>query len=339
VKLSIVIICWNDLKCIGACLESVYRETTSDDFEVIVTDNGSTDGSVDYIRKNFPAVRLVENGRNLGFGGANNQGFKAARGHYVLILNPDTVILDRAIEKLTAFADRNPTVSAFGCRILNPDRSYQRSAYPVPTVRSHLIAALNLRFLSKLSPVFLGEHYTGWEGNTEREIGFQAGCCLLIRGALLRTLNGFDERLFFQTEDADLCLRVWKSGSPVIFYPDAEVIHIGGQNRGTYPLPVVVETQRSYYRFFFKHYGVNGIKRLRRIFLLRNCLRLMGYRLRRLLGSNTRIDARVTLHRTLLTWHWRIDPVSFIETGAEPETDCKPFAPAPKMIDSPTSAN
>src|SRR6516164_825304 len=97
-KLSIVIICWNDLKVIANCLKSIFEETANIEFEVIVSDNGSTDGAPDYIREHFPTVQIVENRANLGFAKGNNAGIRVAQGEYVLILNPDTVILDRALE-------------------------------------------------------------------------------------------------------------------------------------------------------------------------------------------------------------------------------------------------
>src|ERR1700752_2979678 len=107
-KLSVVVISFNDAKYILDCLRSVYEQTQAFPFEVIVADNGSTDGSVGSIRQEFPQVRIVENGTNLGFGPGNNAGMSLARGEYVLILNPDTVIRDRALEKLVAYADRKP---------------------------------------------------------------------------------------------------------------------------------------------------------------------------------------------------------------------------------------
>src|SRR6476661_4584123 len=107
-KLSIVIICWNDLKVIANCLKSIFAETKAIPFEVIVSDNGSADGSVDYIRQNFPAVRIVENGQNIGFAKGNNAGIRVAQGEYVLILNPDTIIHDGALDKLIDYCDRHP---------------------------------------------------------------------------------------------------------------------------------------------------------------------------------------------------------------------------------------
>src|SRR4029079_3398418 len=106
-KLSVVIICWNDLKVIGECLRSIYAETQSTDFEVIISDNNSSDGSVEYISKNYPQARIVSNGANLGFAKGNNAGIRESRGEYVLILNPDTIIHDGALDKLVQFADRH----------------------------------------------------------------------------------------------------------------------------------------------------------------------------------------------------------------------------------------
>jgi N-acetylglucosaminyl-diphospho-decaprenol L-rhamnosyltransferase len=332
-KLSIIIICWNDLGEIGRCLESVYAETTGIDFEVIVTDNGSTDGSVAYVRKHFPNAQVVESGANLGFGGGNNRGFGVAKGEYVLILNPDTVIRDRAIEKMVAFADRHPQAGAFGCRVLNADGSYQTSARPLPTVWSYLIAALYLRGLGRLSNIFLADTYVDWEGTAEREIGFQAGCCILVRGELLKALGGFDERLFHQFEDADLCLRIWKSGNAILYYPGAEITHIGGQNRGRYPIAVILETHRSRYRFFYKHYGKNAVEQIRWVSLISFWIRLIGYSLLRRFRPSEAIEDRLRMYRVIIKWHWQIEPVRFVECGEEPETGYKPLAPAPKMAE------
>ena len=98
-KLSIVIICWNDLKVIKDCLDSIYKTTRSIEFEVIISDNGGTDGSIEFIRQNYPTVRIVENGANLGFAKGNNRGIQVSGGEYVLILNPDTIVHEGALDR------------------------------------------------------------------------------------------------------------------------------------------------------------------------------------------------------------------------------------------------
>src|SRR5579871_1384329 len=149
-KLSIVIICWNDWKVIENCLRSIIEGTARTEFEVIVSDNGSTDGSVERIRAQFPAARVIENRANLGFAKGNNVGIEAAYGDYILILNPDTIVHPGSLDRWMEYADRHPEAGAFGCRVLNPDGSYQESARPFPTVGRSLIAAFGLRSLSRL---------------------------------------------------------------------------------------------------------------------------------------------------------------------------------------------
>jgi GT2 family glycosyltransferase len=326
-KLSIVVICWNDLEHIGPCLRSVYAETKEIDFEVIVTDNGSTDGSLEWVQEHFPGVRIVKNCANLGFGPGNNAGIRVAQGEYVLILNPDTIIHNRALEKLVAYADRHPEAGAFGCRTLNMDGSLQGTAHPRPTLLRYLMRAIFLRWLGRLSDWFLCDEYVGWNGRTEREIGFHAGCCLLVRSKLLKVLGGFDERFFHQFEDADLCHRIWESGRSVLFFPDAELTHIGGQNRGRYPIRVVLETERSKYRYFHKHYGRAGAVGIRYVSLLHWCLRYVGYSALRVVRRKADLDSRLKMYRVLIKWNRSLDPVGFVETGQEPDVGYEPLAP------------
>jgi GT2 family glycosyltransferase len=331
-KLSIVIICWNDLKVIIDCLNSVFRQTTKIDFEVIVSDNGSSDGSRDYIRQHFPGVRIVENGENLGFARGNNAGINVARGEYVLILNPDTIIHDRALEKLVAFADSHPEAGAFGCRVLNPDGSFQNPARPIPTVSGYLISALYLRWLGRLSPRFDSDVYAGWNGRSQRTIGFQSGCCILFRKEVLKSLHSFDERFFFHFEESDLCYRIWQTGRLVLFYPGAEIMHLGGQSVGRFPIRFALETYRSGYRFFYKHYGVKGLLRIRWVYLLHFGLRYLGYRLLSLWRNSDALCNRLNMYKVSIQWHWRLEPLRFILIGEEPDLGYEPLSPAPDMI-------
>jgi len=332
-KLSIVIICWNDLNVIRDCLESVYRETSSITFEIIVSDNGSTDTSVNYIHEHFPDVRIVQNGANLGFARGNNAGLTVARGEYVLILNPDTIVHDRALEKLVAYADRCPEGGAFGARVLNPDGSFQNPARPLPTAFGLLICALDLRWLGQLSHVFESDVYYGWSGRTERAVGFQSGCCLMVRRALLERLHGFDERFFYHFEETDLCCRIWKAGSTVMFYPGAEITHLGGQSVGRFPIRFALETYRSRYRYFHKHFGMTSVAHVRWLSLLDLWIRRVGYGVQRTLSPSQALDNRLKMYRVAIAWNWHLDPARFIATGAEPDLGYAPLAPAPTLAE------
>lgn len=334
-KLSIVIICWNDRKVILDCLESINRETVSTTFEVIVSDNGSTDGSLEAVRNRFPKARVVENGANLGFARGNNAGIRIAEGEYVLILNPDTIVHQGALDKLVTFADAHPEAGAFGCRVLNPDGSFQNPARPLPSPLGMVVSALNVRWLAKISDTFESDLYCGWDGWTERAIGFQSGCCLLVRRALLMRLNGFDERFFYHFEETDLCCRVWNVGSKVIFCPNAEITHLGGQSVGRFPIRFALETYRSRYRYFYKHFGKRGAVRLRMLCLLDLGLRRIGYGLVRVLWPTEAeaLDNRLRMYQVLIAWNWRLDPVGFLRGDGEPDLGYAPLAPAPRMIE------
>lgn len=320
-KLSIVIICWNDLRVIRDCLHSIYAETHSTEFEVIISDNGSSDGSVEFIRKNYPQARVIENGANLGFGKGNNVGIRASSGEYVLILNPDTIIHDKALDKWIAFADRHPEAGAFGCRVLNPDGTYQYPAQPFPTIWRQWIAALYLRPLGYVSNAFVSDTYTGWKGDTERTIDWQCGCCLLFRADLLKRLGGFDEQFFYHYEEVDLCRRVWGARYPILYTPEASITHLGGQSVKRFPIRFVLESYRNRYRFFYKHYGRKGARRCQRVSLAWLRVRQLGYGLAGFVKPTDALKSRMQMYRIAIEWNRRLDPIRFIEAGEEPAID------------------
>jgi GT2 family glycosyltransferase len=332
-KLSIVIIVWHDRKVIEECLRSLYATTRKTEFEVIISDNGSDDGTVAFIREHYPQARIVANNGNLGFAKGNNTGIRVATGDYVLILNPDTIIHEGTLDQWIEFADQHPEAGAFGCRVLNPDGSYQHPARPFPTVWRYWIAALYLRKLAYLSNAFLSDTYTGWDGTTQRTVDWQSGCCVLCRGDLLRQLGGFDERFFYFFEEVDLCRRIWQSGHPVLFDPAVSITHLGSQATSKFPTKFELEKYRNRYRYFFKHYGMRGAQRCRTVSLAHLRIRQLGYGLIGLFHKTEAIKNRLEMYRTVIRWHSEIDPAKFIQNGQEPDVGYEPLAPPPKMIE------
>ena len=320
-KLSVIIICWNDLRVIPECLRSIYAGTHSIDFEVLVSDNGSTDGSLEFIRQNHPDVRVLENGANLGFAKGNNVGIRASTADYVLILNPDTIIHDGALDRLVQFADKHPEAGAFGCRVLNPDGTYQTSARLFPTVRRYWVSALGLKKLANVSRMFLYEDYPRWFGETERPVDWQSGCCVMFRGDLLRSLGGFDEQFFYHFEEVDLCRRVWSSGHPILFTPDAVITHLGGQSVGRFPVRFEIEKHRNRYRYFYKHFGPQAARQCRRLSIVKIRVRQLGYRLLSLWKPTELTQRRLEMYREVVRWNKALDPVSFVEKGEEPRVE------------------
>jgi GT2 family glycosyltransferase len=316
--LSIVIICWNDRKVLSDCLRSIFTTTREITFEVIVSDNGSTDGSVQYLREQFPKVRVLANGANLGFAKGNNAGIHASQGKYILILNPDTIIHEAALDRWVRYADQHAEAGAFGCRVLNLDGTYQGPARPFPTIWRDVLAALYLRPLARLSDVFVSDTYTGWDGNSERQIDWQSGCCILFRADVLRELGGFDEQFFYHYEEVDLCKRVWQAGHPILFMPDVTITHLGGQSVNRFPIRFELERCRSRYRYYYKHFGRRGAQRCRRAYLTWLCVRQAAYGLLYVFRPTEAVKHRLEMYRHTAHWNWLLDPVRFVELGEEP---------------------
>jgi GT2 family glycosyltransferase len=268
IKLSIIVICWNDAAVLGPCLASIAANPPPFEFEVIVSDNGSSDNSLD-IASAF-GVRVLSNVVNLGYGSGNNAGAAIAHGQYLLFLNPDTIVHAGALAKLVTFMEGNPRAGVVGPRVLNPDGSFQLSAHPLPSPSRFLVKALFLRYL----PGFPTDRYMNWRGEETRQVGFVAGCALLIRADLFRLVHGFDFRMVHQYEDTDLCASVQKLGLSVMYYPGATITHIRGIKRGGYPLSVLESTEESKRAYFAKHYGPPDI--LRFISILHYGIRSVG---------------------------------------------------------------
>jgi len=325
VKLSIVILCWNDLKVIGDCLRSIYATTHSTEFEVIVSDNGSTDGSPEYIRQEFPQAQVIENGKNLRFAKGNNVAIRASRGEYVLILNPDTIMQEGTLDGMVQYADQHPEAGAFGCRIVFPDGTPQPVQRPLFTIRSEWCWALGLGVLGRFSEWFQAGSYAKWHGETERSVGWVAGCFILARGELLSRLGGFDEQFFYYYEDTDLCRRIWESGASIRYTPKYTMIHLGGQSTVNRfgRLSFALDGEITRYLYFYKYNGEKGIRSCRLASLVGLSLRRIAYGVLQIVRPRDENKKRLELFRALYDWNYRVDPLRLVEKGEEPELDIK----------------
>ena len=211
------------------CLRSVYEQTRDLDFEVIVVDNASHDGSAEAIAAQFPQVRLFPLDENLGFGRANNVAAREARGKALLLLNPDTVVLDGAIQQLHRFASARPHEVVVGGRTFFADGALNPgSCWGELTLRSLFCMATGLAQLFPRSLLFNPHALGDWQRDTVREVGVIAGCLLWIRRELWDRLEGFDPDFFMYAEDADLCMRARAAGARCVICPDARIIHYAG---------------------------------------------------------------------------------------------------------------
>ncbi len=226
---SIVIVSYNVANRTNDCIVSVKTETTCL-YEIIVVDNNSQDNSVEVLRANYPDVRLIQNTYNAGFAKANNQAFREARGRYIFMLNPDTVVLDKAIDRLVQFMDEHLYAGACGPKVLNSDMTLQPNCHHYPSVLMRLIehSGFNRRFPQNR---FFGKEFmTYWNYNEVREIDWITGCAIMLRKRVLDQIGMLDENYFMYTEEVDICYRIKKKGFKIVFCPTAKIIHYWGES-------------------------------------------------------------------------------------------------------------
>lgn len=227
-RVSILVISYNTQAMTLACLASIAAETALP-HEVIVVDNASPDGSAAAIAAAFPDLALIASGENLGFARGNNLAAGRARGEYLLLLNPDTVVLDHAVDRLVAFAERTPQAGIWGGRTLNADMSLNpMSVFGDQTLWRLFCGASGLSAALPESPIFNAERYGGWARDSEREVDVVQGCFFLIRRSLWDRLGGFDPSFVMYGEEADLCLRARRLGARPRMTPEAAIIHYAG---------------------------------------------------------------------------------------------------------------
>ncbi len=228
-ELSVIVVNWNTRDMTLACLESLYRETRAVAFETILVDNGSGDGSAEAIAAAFPQVTLLAEATNHGFAKANNIAAKHASGRYILLLNSDTLVLDGAVDKLVAFAQRRPAAKIWGGRTVFADGSLNiGSAWGAQTLWSAFCFATWLTAAFPRTNFFNPEGLTGWRRDTERAVDIVSGCFLMIETALWHELGGFDSAFFMYGEEADMCRRAALHGARPAVTPEATIVHYGG---------------------------------------------------------------------------------------------------------------
>ena len=277
---SVVVVTYNAMPWVERCLASVRG------YDTVVVDHGSTDGTVELVRERFPEVTLVEQ-ENRGLAAGWNTGMRHASGRYFLILNADAWVLDRAVERLLAFADAHPDAAVVGPRLLNPDGSLQRSVRGFPTLWR---LATEYLFLRKLAPrsQALNAFYAGGFGHDEvREADFLMGACMLVRREAAEDVGPLDEGFFLFSEETDWCYRFREAGWKVVFYPGAEVVHVHGAAHGG---RMFREQVRGHLRFLAKHHGIREAERARQ--LLHVALALRGRLFRGARGDSYRDAAR-----------------------------------------------
>ncbi|MEW6407491.1 MAG: glycosyltransferase family 2 protein [Patescibacteria group bacterium] len=255
ITLSIIIVNWNTHDLLRQCLKSIYQETKNIDFEIFVVDNNSRDKSVEMVQQEFPQVKLIVNQKNLGFAYANNQAIKRSGGAYILLLNPDTIILENAIEKCIKFLENQrphynydhnyftkakkiikkssenelkKKIGVLGCKLLNPNKTWQPSCRTFPTLFSQIIILLKIHnlFPSLIKKYLMLEI----DQNKSYEISQVMGAFFLIKKEVIEKIGLLDKKYWIWFEEVDFCKRAKLAGYKIFYWPSASIIHYKAQS-------------------------------------------------------------------------------------------------------------
>ena len=254
-QLSVVIVSFHSRDALARCLDSIERDAGGMRVEVIVVDNASHDGTVEWLAAAHPAVRAVENADNAGFTRGVNQGLALARGEALFVLNPDCEVLPGAFTRLLAALTADPTVAAVAPALVDDRGQIARSCGRLPDLWTLLADHFGLASAFPASPLFGGYKYGGRAMRSLDRVGWASGAALLIRRNAFERVGGLDERIFMYMEEVDWCRRAAAVGLGIRYVPDAQVVHLGQQSSRRVLGLTYLHNLRSRVYYFRKHHG------------------------------------------------------------------------------------
>lgn len=291
IDISIIIVNWNTKDFLMECLNSLEECSSVYKKEVIVVDNGSSDGSLEAVRVTFPEAQVIQNNANLGFAKANNIGIAKSRGRYVCLVNSDVKVMDNCINRLITYMDTNPNIGVSGPKILNPDLTIQDSCRTFPSLWNNLSQTLGLDKLFRNSPFFSGEHMFHFKHDVVFPVDYLAGCFFMVRRKALDEIGLLDERFFIYQEEVDWCRRFKRAGWDVFFFPEATIIHNHSASSSKDPLRFAAEQIKSKKTYWKKHHSRIAVKIFSLIFLIYHGLRIVSYSIFYIIAPLERIQS------------------------------------------------
>jgi GT2 family glycosyltransferase len=303
--LSVIIVSYNTREMTLKCLESLYADIGEIPAEIIVVDNASADDSVNALRTGFPHVRIIANEINLGFGAANNQAMRIARGQYILLLNSDAFLKPGAVAGLIRYLHEHPGTALVGPRLLNPDGSLQLSCYKFPSpIRA---TCENLLLTAAFPRHSMFGDYRAWAHDAERDVDFVIGACALVRREAVQKIGMFDEAFFIYAEETDWQKRMADAGWKVGFTPAAQVIHLNGGSGKVQSKRVFTEFRRGQERYIRKHHGILGLIWFRLMLFAGAILRITLFGMLAMISNRRQRIKKVMVWGRILAWSvgWR----------------------------------
>jgi hypothetical protein len=251
ISCSIVIVNWKSIDCLINCINSI-QEQTHCTYEIIVIDNDSGEKEQSEL-KQIKNIFLILNQKNVGFAKANNQGFKIARGKFIFMLNPDTIVLDNAINKLIDFLKENKKIFAAGPKLFYSEKLDHHPS--IKTFQTPFSQFLNMLPRARIIKAF----FHSYNPETTQRVDCVWGCAIMFRKHVFDKIGMLDEQFFIYTEELDFCKRMSLNDMPLYYYPEARVIHYGGksQSRSSQKKNMLVWTSKT--KYFKKYFSRNNI--------------------------------------------------------------------------------
>jgi GT2 family glycosyltransferase len=308
VDVTLSIVSTNNRDLLRQFLNSINATVRKTTYEIIVVDNASTDGTFEMLDREYPKVKVIKNSHREGYGNCHNHAIKEAVGEYVLVLNEDMEMVGDAVDRMVMKAREIDNLGVLGCKILNPDMSLQHSCFKFPTLSQELFEAL-----FPYSVIFSESHVRRkmyyWCHDTQRDVDVVLGCCMLIPRKAIDVVGIFDPSFFIYSEEDDLCKRMHDMGLRVVFTPEAEMIHFGGQTSKHMSLKMAIIQLDSRIRYFYKHRGILASLIFRAILGIAIGLRLAGWTVINLFPIRRKNNVTAKLHEylasTKLIFTWK----------------------------------
>lgn len=273
-KVSVIIVSWNARDYLKTCLASIRQTGAGVVQEVIVVDNGSSDGSPEMVVAEFSDVHLIRSTENLGFARGNNLGMQHAAGEYFALINSDIVVHPGCLQSLEEFLDTHPSVALVGPRATGGDGRLQHTCRKLPTVWNTFCEAVTLHRLFPSVPCLAGREMLHWDHDTEESVEVLSGCFWMVRRKVVEQVGGLDERFFFYAEDVDWCKRFRDAGWKVMLAPKATTTHFGGVSSANKPFRYSIELHRANLAYWRKHYGPIGMAVYHALSVIHHTVRL-----------------------------------------------------------------
>jgi hypothetical protein len=300
IDLSIIIVSYNTRALLSDCLRSVEATAGDLTYEVVVVDNGSSDGSADAVARGYPAVRLICNEHNVGFAAANNQGIRASSGRHVLLLNSDALLLPGTAARMVRFLDEHPRVGAVGGKLLNPDLTFQASFNDFPSFLDEVLALTGAsRWLRP--PTY--PSYPESRSGERRPVEWVGGACMMVRRQAVDAVGLLDEDYFMYSEEMDWCFRLRRAGWSIFYLPEATTVHALGASSRRVPERRRTLIYQSKCLFLRKHRGCRRARVFRRLVQAVSLVKLATWLSASIVGGSPMRDVasqQAASHRFLL---------------------------------------